>query len=305
MIDRYLDGKVERISPEAPVPVLRLKREDNRLGGAANVALNLKALGATALLAGVVGDDTNGTVLRELSRQHGLDTRLIVTDPGRPTTVKTRLTSGGQQLMRVDRETTDRLGGSTSEALLLAIRLALGGGDIDAVLLQDYNKGVLFEDLTTEVLAMAKASGVPTIVDPKRDGFWDYRGATFFKPNLREIQQQVDFPVEPNLKHLDRAAAVIFEKIGPRYIMVTLSEHGVYIHDGKSSSIHPTDARDVADVSGAGDTVISVIACALAAGVPLPTIARLANLAGAQVIAKRGVVAIDLEQLRRAALALD
>jgi len=299
MIDRYLDGRVERISPEAPVPVMRLGKEENRLGGAANVALNLKALGATPLLAGLVGNDDNGKVFRALLGAHDLSDELIVTDPDRSTTVKTRLVAGGQQLLRVDREDTHDISDAAAGALKGRIIEMLETGMVDLLLFQDYNKGVLSATLINGITALSGSFGIPTVVDPKDRNFWAYVGCHLFKPNLREIRQQVDFPIEPDLPNLDRAADHIFKQLGCKAVMITLSEHGIYINDGSTSAIYPTDARKVRDVSGAGDTVISVAACGMAAGVPLADIARLANRAGAQVIAKSGVVAVDKEDLFR------
>lgn len=297
MIDRYLNGRVERISPEAPVPVMRLGTEENRLGGAANVALNLKALGATPLLAGLVGDDANGAIFRELLQNHDLSTDLIVTDTDRTTTVKTRLVASGQQLLRVDREDTHAVRGAAAGAMLRLVKAVLDAGQADLLLFQDYNKGALSADLIAGLSALAKSNGVPVAVDPKDLNFWAYTGCTLFKPNLREIQQQTGFQINPVLEDLDRAASTIFGKLGCAAVMITLSEHGIYVNDGQSSAIYPTDARTVRDVSGAGDTVISVAACGLAAAMPLAEIARLANKAGAQVIAKSGVVAVDLKAL--------
>lgn len=297
MIDRYLNGRVDRISPEAPVPVMQLGKEENRLGGAANVALNLQALGANALLAGVVGEDPNGQILRDLVKEAGLEEKYIFTDPDRPTTVKTRLTAAGQQLMRVDREATHNLVGYGQDALLTTIHRVLTDGKVDLVLFQDYNKGVLHPKLTARLLEICEQNQVQSAVDPKARGFWSFKNCTLFKPNLREIQAQLPYPVKPILKDLDLAAADIFKQLNCSSVMITLSEHGIYVHDGQKSGIYQTDAKDVADVSGAGDTVISVASCGLAAGMSLPDIARLSNLAGAQVIAKRGVVAIDLADL--------
>ena len=298
MIDRYLDGRVERISPEAPVPVMRLGQEENRLGGAANVALNLKALGATPLLAGLVGADENGKILRGLLADHGLSDELIVTDESRTTTVKTRLVASGQQLLRVDREDTYDVQGAAAGAMEERMASMLKSGSVDLLLFQDYNKGALSADLIMKISAVAASCQVLTAVDPKDKNFWSFTGCSLFKPNLREIQQQVDFPIRPILEDLDRAADLIFDKLQCTAVMLTLSEYGIYVHDGKGSAIYPTNARKVRDVSGAGDTVISVAACGLASGQSLSEIARLANLAGAQVIAKSGVVAVDLEELR-------
>jgi rfaE bifunctional protein kinase chain/domain len=300
MIDRYLDGRVERISPEAPVPIMRLGQEDNRLGGAANVALNLKALGATPLLAGLVGADENGKVFRGLLADLGLSDELIVTDDSRTTTVKTRLVASGQQLLRVDREDTHDVQGAAAGAMEERITALFESGTVDLLLFQDYNKGGLSAELIQNLSTAAAKYGVPSAVDPKDKNFWSFTGCTLFKPNLREIQQQTDFFIRPTLEDLDKAADLIFEKLQCAAVMVTLSEHGIYVHDGKDSAIYPTNARKVRDVSGAGDTVISVAACGLASGYTLPEIARLANLAGAQVIAQSGVVAVDLDALRAA-----
>ena len=297
MIDRYLHGRVERISPEAPVPVLNLGKEDNRLGGAANVALNLKALGATPLLAGVVGDDENGKLFRRLLADNELTSELVVTDSERCTTVKTRLVAGGQQLMRVDREDRHDVSGAAAGAMLENITARLEQGQVDLLLLQDYNKGVLHSGNIGRYLSLGNSYSVDAVVDPKDRSFWEYVECGLFKPNLREIQQQCDFPVEPNQESLDRAAAHIFERLGCGGVMITLSEHGIYVNDRNQSAIYPTDARTVRDVSGAGDTVISVAACGLAAGLPLGEIAQWANKAGAQVIARSGVVAVDWEGL--------
>lgn len=297
MIDRYLHGRVDRVSPEAPVPVLDLREEDNRLGGAANVALNLRALGATPLLAGLVGDDDNGTLFRKLLSDNGLTDELIITDTSRCTTVKTRLVAGGQQLLRVDREDKHNVSGAAAGAMQETIEAVLSKGDVDLLLLQDYNKGVLHHDTIQTILDLGARYNVDSVVDPKNRYFWDYVECGLFKPNLREIQAQCDFTVEPTLESLDRAASHIFKKLGCGAVMITLSEHGIYVHDKTTSAIYPTDARKVRDVSGAGDTVISVAACGLAAGMKLGDIAKLANRAGAQVIAKSGVVAVDLGEL--------
>ncbi len=301
MIDRYLNGRVERISPEAPVPVMRLGKEENRLGGAANVALNLKALGATPLLAGLVGEEANGVLFRELLAERALSDELIFTDANRTTTVKTRLVAGGQQLMRVDREDTQGAEGAAAGAMLKNVGAQLGSGKVDLLLFQDYNKGALTPEVITSLTKLANQYKVPIAVDPKDKNFWSYTDCTLFKPNLREIQQQCNFTITPELASLNAAADHIFQRLNCGAVMITLSEHGIYVHDGKTSAIFPTAARDVADVSGAGDTVISVAACGLASGMSLAEIARLANLAGAQVIAKSGVVAVDLAELERTA----
>ncbi|WP_116124546.1 bifunctional heptose 7-phosphate kinase/heptose 1-phosphate adenyltransferase [Lewinella sp. IMCC34183] len=298
MIDRYLYGSVDRISPEAPVPVVRYRSQEDRPGGAANVALNVAALGADCAVAGAVGSDEGAGVLSRLLGDRGVDTRLLRPDAERQTTVKTRVISQNQQLLRVDRESTADLRPAAGKDLAARIAEQLDAGAYDLVILQDYNKGVLTPEVVGDVLAAAHRNDILTAVDPKERGFWSYRQVSLFKPNLREIQAQCDFTVRPVLEDLDRAADLIFSQLECRRVMITLSEHGVYTHDGRSSAIHPTPARKIADVSGAGDTVISVAACALVAGATLTESARLANLAGAQVIALPGVVSVNVEELR-------
>lgn len=300
MVDRYLYGTVDRISPEAPVPVVRYRTQEDRPGGAANVALNLTALGATVTVAGAVGDDPAAATLTQVLTARGAEAGLLVRDAARLTTVKTRVISQSQQLLRVDRESTEDLAPATARDLLARMRQALTRERYQLIILQDYNKGVLTGELIAGALALAGEFGVLTAVDPKDRNFWAYAGAGLFKPNLREIQAQCPFPVRPRLPELDRAAALLFERLRCASVMITLSEHGIYTNDGHRSAIHPTEARRIADVSGAGDTVISVAGCALAAGMPLADAARLANLAGAQVIAKPGVVAADPVALRAA-----
>lgn len=299
MLDRYLSGQVERISPEAPVPVMHLRQEENRLGGAANVALNLRAMGAIPYLCSVVGQDGNGDTFLNLLPQHQLSAAGISRSRERCTTVKTRILAQNQQLLRVDREDLQDLSAEEESDLLALIQQILDEENIDLILFQDYNKGVLTSSLIQEIIAEAHARAIPTAVDPKKANFWAYRNTTLFKPNLREIQQQVDFRVTPDLATLDRATAVIRERLSNLYTMITLSDRGLYLHDGQQGIIVPTQARSIADVSGAGDTVISVAALALAAGMPTSWLAHLANAAGGQVVEKPGVVPVDREALLR------
>ena len=298
MIDRYLTGRVDRISPEAPVPVVRWQEQHDRLGGAANVALNLHALGTQVGTVGVVGQDDNGHQLRELFTAQGLSDEYILSVTDRPTTVKTRILSQDQQLLRVDRESTEAIPADAARQLFLRLEARLREAPPQLIILQDYNKGVLSDSVIEGVLGLARQYGVLTTVDPKATNFWAYRGVDLFKPNLREVQQQLDQPVGPNQQDLDRAARVLFDRLACRRIMITLSQHGIYVHDGTASDILPTVARRIADVSGAGDSVIAVASCALAVGMPLRDIARLANRAGAQVIAHPGVVALDRAALQ-------
>ncbi len=300
MVDRYLSGTVDRISPEAPVPVVRVREEENRPGGAANVALNVRALGAEPILLSVVGQDEAGRDFTdELLPGLGISTAGILSSQERRTTLKTRVLAQRQQLLRADFEDTQDLSAREEAALLQRLEKLLTDRPPDVIILQDYNKGVMTAGVIETVMRRAEELGIPTAVDPKDRHFWAYRGATLFKPNLREMQAQLDRPLVPTLAALDDADRLLRERLGNRYSMITLSEHGIYVSDGTESSISPTAARAVADVSGAGDTVISVVACGLARKLPPAELARLANLAAAQVVGKSGVVAVDWAALER------
>lgn len=298
MIDRYLRGTVDRISPEAPVPVVRMRDYQDRLGGAANVALNIKALGATPYLCSVVGRDQNAAIFKGLLPQHGLSDRCILQDPERVTTVKTRVIAQNQQLLRVDQEDTHDLSEAMQEWVLAGVRELLDSTDIHLILFQDYNKGVLTEKLIGEVIAEAIRRNIPTAVDPKYRNFWSYKNVTLFKPNLREIQDQLDFIVTAEIEVLKRAAAYIRGKLDNPYTLITLSDKGLFVDHAGQGHLIPTHPRSIADVCGAGDTVISTAALALAAGLDAEGIGILANLAGGQVCEKVGVVPVDLAQLK-------
>ncbi|WP_020539123.1 bifunctional heptose 7-phosphate kinase/heptose 1-phosphate adenyltransferase [Lewinella cohaerens] len=304
MIDRYLSGKVDRISPEAPVPVVHLRSEDNRLGGAANVALNIEAMGATPYLFSVIGADDNGKLLQQLLPAANISANYLLEHPGRVTTVKTRVLAQNQHLLRVDREDTSPIKEPIVEQLMEQLKNLFNQEDIHLILFQDYNKGVLTPGLIQQVMQEALHRGIPTAVDPKYDNFWAYRDVTLFKPNLREIQQQIDPHLEANLSSLKKAAAEVNKRLGNAYTMITLSEKGVFVAGNELSEIIPTYERTIADVCGAGDTVISIMALGLAAKMELSMIARLANLAGGQVCEKVGVVPVDKHQLAKEYAAL-
>ena len=303
MTDRYYHGKVQRISPEAPVPVVEWQRTEDRLGGAANVALNIKALGATAWLFSVVGKDTEGGCFQKLLTANGLATRGILPSANRSTTVKTRIMAGTQQMLRLDAETVADLDDETQAVFVQKIRDFLDVQQVDIIIFQDYNKGVLSLKTIRDVLLEAVRRDIPTAVDPKRTNFLAYRQATLFKPNLKEIRDAVPFPIETDAASLAKAAAYLHEQIGNRLTMITLSEKGLFLMENTKGSsegkIYPTQPRSISDVSGAGDTVISVAALGLAAGLSFADVAVLSNLAGSQVCEKAGVVPVDLGQLLR------
>ncbi len=306
MIDRYWHGKVSRISPEAPVPVVELNRVEERLGGAANVALNIKALGATPYLFSAIGKDTEGVHFLRLMNEHNLNTRGIIQSNERATTVKTRIIGGSQQMLRVDSEQIDDLSDSLREDFLHKLRELLDTRDIHVIIFQDYNKGVLSLSVIREVMLDAIRRDIPTAVDPKKKHFLEYKRATLFKPNLKEIREALGIDIQPNIESLQRATSVLQQHLGQRLTMITLSEKGLFLAKNATQTdatigdvLYPTQARSIADVSGAGDTVISVAALCLALGISERDMAMLSNLAGGQVCESVGVVPINVAQLRK------
>jgi D-glycero-beta-D-manno-heptose-7-phosphate kinase len=304
MVDRYMQGNVSRISPEAPVPVVLHQHTENRLGGAANVALNIAAMHSVPVLCSVIGQDADGAALQALMQQHQLPIDGLVPSNTRITTVKTRILGNQQQMLRIDSEQTDDLSDLESSALLNKIPQLIRQFPIKAIILQDYNKGVLSAPVIEQILAIARKNEIPVAVDPKKKNFFAYRGVDLFKPNLKEIRDSSPFGITTEPVSLQRAADFLRQHLHHRFTMITLSEHGLFLEDHQEvkSGIFPTDVRNVADVSGAGDTVISVAALALAAGWNLEDIARLANTAGGQVCGKIGVVPVDFDLLKAAFL---
>jgi rfaE bifunctional protein kinase chain/domain len=299
MIDRYLQGQVRRISPEAPVPVVQWENSEDRLGGAANVALNIAALGATPYLFSVIGRDDNHRSFLELMEQNGLDERGIQLSDERISTVKTRVIAQSQHLLRVDREDQHDLSEAEAGALLQNLRRCLEDVPIDVIIFQDYNKGVLTPAVIAAVIAEARQRNIPTVVDPKFNNFWAYEQVTLFKPNLREIRDQFTFPIRAEAASLQMAAEALRERLGHEITLITLSEKGLFAEDRNGHFLIPTQPRTIADVCGAGDTVISTVALSLALQLPLHEIGQLANLAGGQVCEKVGVVPVDRQQLQR------
>ena len=301
MIDRYLHGKVNRISPEAPVPVVELQKQEDRLGGAANVALNIKALGATPYLYSAVGDDTEGVIFQNLMTEFDLNTEGVMIASDRKTTVKTRIMAGTHQMLRVDSENTHDLHENLQAIFLEKIHNLLTIKEIHVIIFQDYNKGVLTSNTIKGVISEALKHQIPTVVDPKKHHFLDYKQATLFKPNLKEIREAVTFEVKPEVESLQKAADYLRTHLGQKYTMITLSERGLYFEENiqgvNKSKIYPTKTRNITDVSGAGDTVVSVAALGLASALGIDTIATLSNLAGGQVCETAGVVPVNLEQL--------
>ena len=300
MIDSYTWGRVSRISPEAPVPVVNVIRRESRLGGAGNVVLNIASLGATAVICSVIGDDAPGRELQKIILDSNLSTEGLIVEPGRMTTVKERIIAGSQQVVRVDSETESSISSSSQKALLAHIKDSIS--DVDVIIFEDYDKGVLSAELIQSVISMAKENNIPTVVDPKRKNFFAYKGATLFKPNLHELRDGLGLmPTDFDADHL--ANTVRKFKVSQEFtgVFVTLSERGVYIDFENDQQLIPAHIRQISDVSGAGDTVISIAACVLALGGSTEQIASLANLGGGLVCESLGVVPINLVLLRKEA----
>jgi D-beta-D-heptose 7-phosphate kinase/D-beta-D-heptose 1-phosphate adenosyltransferase len=294
MLDRYVYGDVERISPEAPIPVLRRTRETRVAGGAANVARNVVALGGRATLVGVVGRDPNGEVLSVLCEQAGIATALVRCD--RMTTEKVRFVAGGQQLLRADGEEASALVGA-QDALVGAARAAIAEADV--VVLSDYAKGVLTADVLSRVIATARERDVPVVVDPKQKDFSLYRGATVVTPNRSEIRAAVGTdPADDDAAV--RAGSLALSAAEARAVLVTRGADGMTLVERAGSHHLRSRAREVFDVSGAGDTVVACLALALAAGQPVASAAGLANAAAGVAVSKLGTATVGLDELREA-----
>jgi rfaE bifunctional protein kinase chain/domain len=298
MIDTYLWGSVGRVSPEAPVPIVSGVIEENRLGGAANVALNVKAMGAVPILCSVIGDDDRGKLILELMEEQLLSDVGLVVDGNRVTTQKTRIISGNQHLLRVDEEMDIFLHKRVQEQFLELISSLLESGGIDAIIMQDYDKGVLTPRVISEVISASERVAVPVLVDPKFRSFDLYRKVKLFKPNFKELTKGLDLDVKKKeINKLAEAVLKFQKKQQIENLLVTLSEQGVLI-SGDGEHVHiPAVKREIADVSGAGDTVIAVAALCIIAGLTPAEVAAVSNLAGGQVCEHAGVVPISSEQL--------
>ncbi len=299
MIDTYLWGEVNRVSPEAPVPIVSGVREENRLGGAANVALNIKAMGAVPILCSVIGGDYRGRMFLQLMEEQNLSDIGLVVDDGRVTTQKTRIISGSRHLLRVDEEMDEFLEKPVQNEFLELVRNLLESGGIDAIVFQDYDKGVLTPEFIESIIDLAAQVLVPVLVDPKFRSFHLYRKVSLFKPNFKEMARGAELDLKKeDIVAIAQAVSPFREEQGIETLLLTLSENGVLALDAEGSYHLPAVEREIADVSGAGDTVISVAALAKVAGLTIPEIAAISNLAGGQVCEKAGVVPVDCEKLQ-------
>lgn len=298
MMDAYLWGRVERISPEAPVPIVHVQKRETRLGGAANVAINIQAMGATPLLCSIIGNDRTGDELLELMKNLQMNTDGMVRSGDRVTTVKTRVIGNNHQLLRVDDEVTDSIADNESDQLLKRIIQLFDANKIDVIIFEDYDKGVLNEKLIEGIVVEAKKRNIPTAVDPKKNNFLSYKNVSLFKPNLGELKTGLKVDIDKTTaSNIEQSIAAFKKSNGIETIMVTLSEAGVFFSNNGTYKIIPAHVRNISDVSGAGDTVISVAALCLALGMSSEFISSLANLAGGLVCEKVGVVPINKQQL--------
>ncbi len=300
MVDTYLWGKVDRLSPEAPVPIVSVTTRENRLGGAANVSRNIQALGATPILFAVVGNDDNGKEFQNLLEKRNVSAEGIFVDPTRNTTVKNRIISSGKQIVRVDEESIDYISEEMENKLINAIKKEIEINPVDVIVFVDYDKGVVTPNLFKTINALAQEKGIPTAVDPKKRNFRNYKNVSLFKPNFKEFVDGTGLPLKKgDLEGLKEAAETFKKEMQLKLIFITLSELGVFISNGVKEQYYPVAIRDIADVSGAGDTVIGVASLAMAAGLPPKTMALMSNLAGGLVCEKVGVVPVDQTQLKK------
>jgi len=306
MVDSYVWGKVNRISPEAPVPVVAVYKKENRPGGAANVAMNIQSLGATPILCSSVGSDEQGKNFLDLLKKLKLSSDGIVKSKNRSTTVKTRIIGNNHQLLRIDEEMENEISSKETIEFLGIINSILKKQSIDVIIIEDYNKGLITPTVIQGITKAASKKNIPIVVDPKKQNFHEYKNVALFKPNLKELKEGMkhDFPGFDK-KIMDGLIDEFRKKQQIENVMVTLSEEGVYINNGKAKRVIPAHKRNISDVSGAGDSVISVAALCIALKLSSVFTAALSNLAGGLVCENIGVVSIDKEKLYKEALTLD
>ncbi|MBL7711146.1 MAG: carbohydrate kinase [Chitinophagaceae bacterium] len=305
MLDNYWWGDVERVSPEAPVPVVNIRKKESRLGGAANVALNCKSLGANVSLASVLGKDQDGDLLIDLCRQAGMDTAMLMQSAERKTTTKTRVLSRNQQMMRLDEEQTTELSTKEEHPFIDLVLRMLQREKPQVLIFEDYNKGVLKENVIGRIVSHCKELGIITMVDPKKTNFLAYKEVTIFKPNLKEVREGLGLPLPAvSAAELQEAHLRLSEALQHQVTFITLSEKGVFATDGAEQLIIPSHIRNIADVSGAGDTVIATAALVYAHTKDIRAMAEIANIAGGLVCEKVGVLPVDKAELEQECIML-
>lgn len=298
MLDTYMWGKVDRISPEAPVPIVSLDKKEQRIGGAGNVALNLASLGAQAFIISAAGADEDWQKLNRLFGENRINTDYSFTSSDRITTNKIRIIGRNQQMMRLDGEITSDLNAGDEEKLIASFKKFIATEKPDIVILEDYNKGVLTASVIKQVIALCKAENILTAVDPKRKNFFAYQSVDIFKPNLKEAKEALNLlSTDVNLVALQQIHQELFSRLQHRISLITLSEKGIFYQADNDAALIPSHIRNIADVSGAGDTVVAVACLVYAASKDMKLMAEVANLAGGIVCEEVGTVAIDKEKL--------
>lgn len=301
MLDAYVWGKVERISPEAPVPVVTVEKKEYRLGGAGNVLLNIQSLGAEAMICTVVGNDATGDLLENELRDRKLNCEGLLRSDARITTIKERIIAGSQQVVRIDNETDLPISEEERRRLVLKAKELIPSSSV--VIFEDYDKGVLSPEAIEEITAYANEHEVPTVVDPKKRNFLAYQNVTLFKPNLKELKEGLKVDFDSNKRdEIEKVVAQLKSKLNAQGALITLSEKGVFVDFQDEVHHLPAHIRTIADVSGAGDTVISIAACCLALGLPPRAIAGISNLGGGLVCEMVGVVPINKAVLEQEVL---
>lgn len=306
MIDNYVFGKVSRLSPEAPVPIVAVQSKEMRLGGAANVALNIQSLGAHPILCSVIGADAEGTAFLELLKKQKLSPKGILKSRNRPSTIKTRVIGNNHHLLRIDEESEESITPSETQNLLTLINYIIHHDKINVIIFEDYDKGVITPKLIQKVIELAKPKNIPVCVDPKKKNFHAYKNVNLFKPNLKELKEGLKLDIEDiSINELQKVVSSYRVKQKIDSILVTLADKGVLINT-RTVKLHiPAHVRKIADVSGAGDTVISVSALCEAMECEPYLTAALSNLAGGLVCEEVGVVPIDKSRFLEEALNLD
>ena len=294
MIDAYMWGEINRMSPEAPVPVVEINKHENRLGGAANVALNLQSLGAEPILCSVIGDDSQGILFNNLMKDANITTKSILKIEGRKTTVKSRVIADNKHQLRIDEEETKAI--EHEDRLLELVYSAISS--VDVIILQDYNKGVLTPKIIKQIIQIANEKKIPTIVDPKKKNFRSYKNCTIFKPNLAEIKAGMNIKIsDENIQEIRSASGKLRDSLKAKGILLTLSAKGICINSKEGFTYTPAFKRNIIDVSGAGDTVISVAALCLASNIDNDNLSIISSLAGGIVCEEVGVVPVNKEKL--------
>lgn len=300
MLDSYLYGSIQRISPEAPVPVLEKINLENKPGGAANVALNVKSLGCDSILLGIVGEDNSGKILIELLNKNKIETENIITVKNRPTTVKTRILSGSHHILRIDEEEISDIESADLDKLMHSFDAIIEKKSIDAVIIQDYNKGLLNQELIIHIIKECNKKNIFSSVDPKYKNFNCYSGVKFFKPNLKEISEILNEKIYVDINSLVIAANKLQEIMKYENLFITLGEKGIFFKNNEKTGIIPTKKKNVIDVSGAGDVVISAATIFFLHELGIEKIAELSNIAGGLACDYLGVATITKSQLLEA-----